>query len=69
MGRDHDDGEAAGVSLIIIYFVDDIGPPSRGNVDFPVRSTLSTAWDALIPGDHGVGLPRASFPLVLSSST
>lgn len=59
--RDHDDdryendGEVDGVShgeMIMRYFVDDIGPPSRSNADFPARSTLPTVWDALMPGDH-----------------
>lgn len=58
MERDHDDdryddgeGVVSHGETIMTYFVDDIGPPSQGNVDFPARSTLPTVWDALMPGD------------------
>lgn len=62
--RDHDDdrckddSEVGGVSHgekrsspIMRYFVDDIGPPSQGNADFPARLNLPTVWDALMPDD------------------
>lgn len=52
MGYDHgDDRYDAGFShgkVIMKYFVDDVGPPSRRYVDFSARSILPTVWDTLM---------------------